>query len=571
MLTQKTKDEMYSILRPSMAQNSNLMEKIDLFDKLISLAPTCPEMNALDTTIYNALNNEFYKLDNFDVNEKVFKLILYIVNNESYHYIIDNHKGLASVYKNLNIMTPDEISLMLNGAEDDNEEIVPYTVNQRADLQNRFKNNQSLYPHVIGYIFRNDKAHICAEQTIEEKMHYYVNILISCLNGAWKYHDEIMNAYLLESVQFKEYIKGIINKYEHPENGERFLYIPSIVNPWQDTVKDIIINDDDYTLINILKNNKNLNKIKIIGYAGAGKTTTLEYLQYQDALMCQRNGYKDNIPVLVNLIGINEYDVEIESLIQETIGNVDRDIIDYLIKKKKINVYLDGINEIALSNPTPILDKIQDFVLHNNIKVIVSDRDSDSYSTLNNIPTFILKPLSEIDIENFIKGNSLYPDETCPKIMDAIKENETLYKEASHPYMLKKLITIVDDKKEVPSDAEELTGLFIESLIQREEVNKRDRNAKHINRLLMYLAFGNESDGVMGIMYILKRFKKCKEEFDFNADSDELLNLIVKMGLLKKVGFDQYAFAEENYSSYFFVKAIEAGLGNEDLEDDTNE
>lgn len=571
MLTQKTKDEMFSILRPSMEQYENLKEKIDLFDKLISLAPTCLELNALDTTVYNALNNEFYRLESLDVNEKIFKLILYIVNRNDYNYVIENHKGLASVYKKLNIMSSNDISLMLNGDEDDSDEPIAYTSSVTQSIENRFKDNKRIYPHVIGYIFRNDKAHICAEQTMETKMHYYVNVLISCLNGAWKYHDEIMDAYFVNSVKFKDYINGIITEYTKNKENEKFLYIPSTVTPWNDTVPNLIINNEDYTLINILKSNSNLKKIKIIGYAGAGKTTTLEYLKYQDALKCQKNGYKDNIPVLIRLIGINEVIEDVESLIMKELDIQDHDVVCYLINKKKINVYLDGINEINLPNANPVLNVIQDFVLKNSINVIVSDRDSDSYSTLNNIPTFILRPLSKLDIENFIKGNSLYPNETCPKIMEAIETNKELYNEVTHPYMLKKLVSIVDSEKEVPSDIEELTGKFIQHLIEREEIVKCEKNAKYINRLLMFLALGNDSDNVMGIMYILRRFKKCKEMFDFNADSDDLLNLIVKMGLLKKVGLDQYAFAEENYSSYFFVKAIESGLTENDIEDDSHE
>lgn len=571
MLTQKTKDEMYTILRPSLAQSENLNEKIDLFDKLISLAPTCPELSALDTTVYDALNNNFYKLDNFTVNEQIFKLILYIVNKEAYDYIISNHKGLASVYKNLNIMNASEISLMLNGADDDSDTPVYINSSITDTIENNFKNNKRLYPHVLGYIFRNNEAHIKSEQTLEVKMKYYTNILISCLNGAWEYRNEIMDAYAVNSVKFKEYIMNIIKNYEEKSH---FKYIPSTVTPWHDSVK---LSTTSTNIVDILNNNPSLRKIKLVGYAGAGKTTTLEYFEYQDALKCQKLSYKDNIPVLLSLINISgeidtyNLDTIVEDQIMKKIGTEDKYIIDYLLNHKKINLYLDGLNEISVENKKPVFDAISKFVNKTLTKVIVSDRDSDSYSALNTIPTFILCTMNDSDIEEFIKGNSISPDTTLPKIMESVKNNKDIHDYISHPYLLKKLVSIVDDNKEIPEDIEQLTKIYIDSLIEREEISKCDPNAKYINRLLMFLAVSNNSDGVMSIFYILKRFKKCKELFDFNADSDVLLNLIVKMGLLKKVGNDQYAFAEENYSSHFFIEAYNAGLTDKDVEDDTNE
>ena len=65
------------------------------------------------------------------------------------------------------------------------------------------------------------------------------------------------------------------------------------------------------------------------------------------------------IPVILNLITVNEFET-IETLICKKL-NIDTEndeVIKFLLKKNRINLYLDGINEISISKK----DERRDFV-----------------------------------------------------------------------------------------------------------------------------------------------------------------------------------------------------------------
>lgn len=561
MLTEQAKTKLHDILRPSIGKE-NLKEKIDLLEKTLVLAPTCPELSNLDKSMFEELNNITFNARKIE-NEQYFKLVLFIVKPEEFKFKLESGKGLASIYNSLNVMSQSEMSQMCPVKTENGKTIslLPtITSNDPRHPEQIFKDNKKLLPFVKGYIYRNEKAHKDVEIPIPELTDYYINMLISCVEISWQYRKEIMDYYVNNTVNFTNYINKIISNYKEHKG---FTYIPSTVTPWKDTIKNLNLTNDS-TLVDILKNNNNLKTLKIIGYAGAGKTTTLNYLEYQDALLAKNNNYKNNIPVLISLISINDDIEDIKDLIMEKLDINDKETVEHLLINRKLNIYLDGVNEINIEaqKRRHVLDVIEEFVKTNNrLRIIVSDRDSDEYSTLNDIPTFILQTMNDEDIKNFIYGNSTDPDKVYKEIISATSTNESLYNEITHPFMLRRLISIVECDKEIPSNSSELTGIFINSIIERERIEKKDNNAKYINRLLMYLAANNESKGGMGIFYILKEFNKCQEDFHFEVNSDEVLNLCIKLGLLKEVGFEKYAFAEESFEEYYFLEAFEAGLG----------
>ena len=43
-------------------------------------------------------------------------------------------------------------------------------------------------------------------------------------------------------------------------------------------------------------------------------------------------------------------------------------------------------------------------------------------------------------------------------------------------------------------------------------------------------------------------------------DNEEMLDLIVKLGILKEIEFEKYTFAEKDYFEFFFNNALDLGL-----------
>ena len=299
-----------------------------------------------------------------------------------------------------------------------------------------------------------------------------------------------------------------------------------------------------------------------------GKTTTLEYIEYQDAINFKKNR---KIPVVISLITVDK-DEAVETLIARKLIGKDEtieaseEVIDYLIQKNKINLYLDGINEISIIDyheKKEFLNRLETFVSdekNKNLKIIVTDRDNSEVSILNNTDTFLVQTMSDEDIDAFIEGNSK------PEYIE-ISQNQEFSEIPMHPIMLKNLITIIECDEEIPEYIEELSEVYLNSIIKREIEEKKDKNAKYINDVLTYMVKqgvmsknGEDIDWVSNAptsyFKVIDIFNNYAEEKSVNFDAEELLNLIRKMGILKEVEFQKYAFTDEKFFHIYYYKAI---------------
>ena len=195
------------------------------------------------------------------------------------------------------------------------------------------------------------------KQNINMYWNYVSNIFIIFLELTNRMKENIMEQYIFLNLNLQEYIQNIIKSYESKIN---FKYIPSSVLKVNNfnLGDNTNIEDDNLEVLRFIDVNQDerYKKIKLIGYAGVGKTTTLEYIEYQDALNFEKN---QKVPVILNLITVNEFET-IETLICKKL-NIDTEndeVIKFLLKKNRINLYLDGINEISISKK----DERRDFV-----------------------------------------------------------------------------------------------------------------------------------------------------------------------------------------------------------------
>ena len=405
------------------------------------------------------------------------------------------------------------------------------------------------------------------KQNINMYWNYVSNIFIIFLELTNRMKENIMEQYIFLNLNLQEYIQNIIKSYESKIN---FKYIPSSVLKVNNfnLGDNTNIEDDNLEVLRFIDVNQDerYKKIKLIGYAGVGKTTTLEYIEYQDALNFEKN---QKIPVILNLITVNEFET-IETLICKKL-NIDTEndeVIKFLLKKNRINLYLDGINEISISKKDErrdFVNMMEDFINkkeNKELKVIVTDRDNDDVSVLNNSYTFLIQGMNENDINEFIEGNA--EKDKIDEIKHAITQNDEIYEAVTHPFMLKNIITIIECGKQIPKDIEELATVYLNSIIEREQEEKHEKYAKYINNLLKYYVkkiteketdIANPPISHFELIPIFYEFATENNIENFNADN--MLDLLLKMGILREADFEKYTFSDERFFQKYYNDIIE--------------
>ena len=405
------------------------------------------------------------------------------------------------------------------------------------------------------------------KQNINMYWNYVSNIFIIFLELTNRMKENIMEQYIFLNLNLQEYIQNIIKSYESKIN---FKYIPSSVLKVNNfnLGDNTNIEDDNLEVLRFIDVNQDerYKKIKLIGYAGVGKTTTLEYIEYQDALNFEKN---QKVPVILNLITVNEFET-IETLICKKL-NIDTEndeVIKFLLKKNRINLYLDGINEISISKKDErrdFVNMMEDFINkkeNKELKVIVTDRDNDDVSVLNNSYTFLIQGMNENDINEFIEGNA--EKNKIVEIKHAITQNDEIYEAVTHPFMLKNIITIIECGKQIPKDIEELATVYLNSIIEREQEEKHEKYAKYINNLLKYYVkkiteketdIANPPISHFELIPIFYEFATENNIENFNADN--MLDLLLKMGILREADFEKYTFSDERFFQKYYNDIIE--------------
>lgn len=559
-------------------ENSNitLRRKIANFDRFLELYKKHPQYKDTIEPLVEEIERvakeqgmmSFYKVAKI---ETIFDILSEILNIEISEA---NHK--IEIFKKMEIIKDDKLFDEIFKTDNTGNLVISIEHMNETCKMLEERNRKNLIPYIKAFYICQIEDEF---QKIEEnKMPiniywiYISNLLLAYIELAYKAKDEIMNQYVTEKLHIKEYLQKIITKYEEKIN---FKYIPSSVISFNqnNTTNDVGEEENILPFIEI-NQNEELNRIKLIGYAGVGKTTTLEYIEYQDAINYENN---KKIPVIISLITVEENE-PIEKLIirklemEENDDNIE--IVNYLIEKGRLNIYLDGVNEISISDynlKRDFLNELEKFVTeekNKNTKIIVTDRDNSEVSVLNNVDTFLIQGMTENDIDAFIEGNAI--PEKAEEVKEAIKENKEFSEMIVNPIMLKDLITIIECGKPIPEDIEELSEVYLETIINREIDEKKDQLASYINGALTYMVKqaittkdGKEidwtSNAPTSYFKVIDIFYDYAKENNIDLekfDAERLLSLIKKMGILKEVEFQKYAFSDEKFFHIYYYNAI---------------
>ena len=418
------------------------------------------------------------------------------------------------------------------------------------------------------YLLRNSESHAFAEWKKKEIYIYIDSVLITCLRAV-----EINKKKLLENLKkqninnelnIEEYLKGItqqlkkrMSRFIHIRGAENFAVLGSYVIEYQDDSLDSKLRKG--TVEYLRDNSIPERRMMIWGEAGLGKTTTLEYLTYIDAKKRLKDS-NSNIPILVSLGVLTDSKYTIKQYICDKL-DISIDMCETLLDDGKINLFLDGINEIP-SDTGGILKTVRMREIKQLLKeypetfMIITNRPQDTRD-FNNVPVFNLMKLSKEEMENFIEKN-VDEKEVKSILFQSINENERFVQIINTPLILSRLIEIVRYKKEIPHSEGEIIGEFLNCLLLREKEEKQDArlDIKRLTYLLRMIAFesleNKKTNSGMTEAEIIKYCVKAMDTYKFQYDALYALDIMLQLGILEKRE-NMYVFSHQAYQDYYYA------------------
>jgi len=582
----------YAKVQPELSEDE-IRQRIEVFAMMLTFSKECPAkaLQETENKMFQALE-DIQKARAFDMNkiqliEPCLRLLCYVIDPDKFERKKLDIALLASLYGRLDVLQTKgkekrkDYYTILTRRKPDGK---PIEYGETNHPENVLKEDIEIMPFVKAYCGRNAIVH---SQRITEEMERFLDMIYTLVETSYQYKDVILDSYLRQEISTAQYINKLLKEYEE-KTSNHFGYIPLQIEVFENDAYEVLENryGENATFEDVNQDleqgtvkwsyNQVLNKAKIIGFAGMGKTTTIEHIIYQEAKNVKAHNYQGKIPVFLETIQVERDTSEytIESLVAKKLGISTPTLVTKMIERNMLNLYLDGINEIQIADDREkrrYLEKVEEFILGNpQLKVVVTDRDSNENSILNDEPTFVLIGVTEEKIEEFIQKNASKPELVSRKIQEAIARNPMLLDTLRNPFMLKNLISIVECNKQIPENEDDIAEAFLKAIVERERILKREEKAPHILRVLIYIVAedAKKKEGKIDGNILLSYFDLCELLDSYCAkykknnrwDNDEMLALIVKLGILKIVDTEKYTFVDSRYYNFLYYSADDLGL-----------
>lgn len=202
----------------------------------------------------------------------------------------------------------------------------------------------------------------------------------------------------------------------------------------------------------------------IIGAPGSGKTTTLRKVQYQNCKTALRDNLNTQIPVFIVASMYGKPGMEnLKIMIAEEL-QVPRPQVQKLLEKGRIQLLLDGMNEVDIKLKNFFEDEIRNIIsTYDDVSVIISSRKYN-FKNIYNIPLFELKELQDSEIKEFIyKHNQTKSQE----IWNELRSNHQIMRLAYNPLMLF-MIVGASRSGQIPKSKGELFDFFVNNILEVE-------------------------------------------------------------------------------------------------------
>lgn len=467
--------------------------------------------------------------------ESFFKKVLYVVDEDAYKDCLSNPK-LCLYY------AMEQIGLLANLPAHIRLDSYDYTA----------LSNPISRAVVQAYQLRNNASHTSEDWSITQMLTNVNAVMIATLQAVWINRIKILKRISTTTNNslfgIDTLLKGVVKSYDR-KIGAGFRYVPLL---WK---SESSAQSKRMQIAELLEDKH----ILLSGEAGCGKTTSLDYLEYQ-AAKNYVNGTSNIIPVKIALINEGT-----ESTLHEIICrnlNIPSAYCDALLEKNGLYLLIDGLNELTadMERKKQFVISIEQFIArYPGIFVVVTDR---KYSP---IPIHLdkiyhLKPMAKQDILNYAKTRAECDKNVLPLLSQLLDAPSFANLEYT-PLLVNQLLLVLASSGKIPADLSELVGVYLDALLRREYQEKRDLNAApgKLDVILMKLAMEDAGDNGISTLRSMRLCADVMREYGIQIQSDACINLAVQLGILKQVG-GYLDFVLDDYRTYYLLKAIEQGL-----------
>lgn len=505
---------------------------VDYLYRIVYFPVNDSNLSGIPSRFMNALTKVFLSHEDYDIYipeianvEKLLRKYVAIIDPAQYSLIKDNKEGLSAIINALSL-NPNRIN---------------YNWDKLGDSQ---KSNNA--EHLLRvYRFRNTTSHEC-KTFGEARLFILLQSSLIIYLYAIDLHFSKFNKVFFSPNKYLDIVKNDFKKWQ-----KRFVSIEgkevpqeialfAIETPWK---KDLNENNKRQGEVAELKKKliaSGEHQMIIVGEAGIGKTTTMQYLSYKD---CESGG----LPVYVELKLLTAHDTLID-VIKRKLKEASL-TFESIIRSPKTCVYLDGLNEILPAIKDSIYREIVGLIkAYPQAFFLISTRSQDYNGELGQIPVFALQKMNKNKIEEFLLKNT---DSNTVRdiIRREIEKNENWLRILGTPLILYMLIQVVTMEGDVPDDENKIILRFIRNLYLREKAKDFSFNDNWFHSIICHIAFESiDKVGDTNSGFTFLSIKKLLEKA-INIDDKSLmsalqkgveLNILVQDGLL-------YSFSHQTY------------------------
>lgn len=505
---------------------------VESFLRIIMHPSPDEDLNGIANQFINALARVLIDRTEYDVYipiianiEKPLRKLLSIITPEIYLNFKNNKDGLAQVIKLLGL-NPNRINYSWPTLYD----------NQKSNYAE----------HLLrAYRYRNTVSHECKSFS-DIKLFTILQSAIIIYLYAVELHFEEIQRILLNTSEYLKSVREGFKKWQkrfvaiEGKESIRQIALYAIETPMSSSKAENLLRKGEVTELREMLKNANEHQMIIVGEAGVGKTTTMQYISYKDSV-------SDHIPIYIELKLLTAHD-RLVDIIKQKLAMSPTDF-QQIMNSSKTSIFLDGLNEIlpAIKDSIyrEILGLIQTFP---KTFFMISTRAQDYHGELGQIPIFALQKMDISKIHEFLDKNS-ESDNVRNLIKDAIHHNPNWLRILGTPLILYMLIQVVSIEGSLPNDENKIILRFIYNLYSREKTKDFAFNETWFHSIMCNIAFVSiDKVGDTNSGFTFLSIKKLLQN-DITIEDHILLSVLekgVELNLLVKDGH-LFSFSHQTY------------------------
>lgn len=329
------------------------------------------------------------------------------------------------------------------------------------------------------------------------------------------------------------------------EHNEFTDFSPELVSvDWQSN-DDVNTSSSRGTIVEVFSS---VNRLVILGGAGQGKTTSLQFITIQLA---------KNSSIVPLYFAAKDYDSSNDLWTQLAIETgMEESDLRQLCHDQSAALLIDGLNELIVDEDRFKLTKEIRQVLkqYQSLPCAITTRPQVYQGQLE-IPAYELLPLSNSRMRELLvnyyatDGESLYNLlGNAPRLMEICR----------NPLMLRMIGSYYSkDRQDIPENKGQLIRAFIEQLLKREQIKNLSISLDKFRYMLIYLGYQTRCAGNVGFSYLtaIEELNQAAKSIDPNCDRVAILDAAIELNLIDRSG-SNVSFRHEMFQEYFAAEGL---------------